>query len=137
MSLYINTKITSSSRRPPSPIPVCTSINDLSGKEHTFNLKILGSEETWHTPCILLANELESGGQAVFSQIHLEVDPFQFEFEESKFTALKDSNATRLEIFSDILSTHLNIEVDSQPKMNDTYSSGFFLGRHEVDRIIF
>ncbi|XP_001604369.2 biotin--protein ligase [Nasonia vitripennis] len=114
------------------PTPVSATINDRSGKSHTFNVKVLGSEETWHTPSILLANLPESGGKAVFSQIHLEADPSQYEFEESKFLALKQSNATRLEIFSDLLKTHLDIEVYAKPMIPPTYSSGFFLGRHEL-----
>lgn len=114
------------------PTPVSAIINDRSGKSRTFNVKVLGSEETWHTPSILLANLPESGGKAVFSQIHLEADPSQYEFEESKFAALKQSNVTRLEIFSDLLSTHLDIEVNAKPSIPPTYSSGFFLGRHEV-----
>ena len=93
---------------------------------------MLGSEETWHTPSILLADLSQSGGKAVFSQIHLEADPSQYEFEESKFAALKQSNVTRLEIFGDLLSTHLGIEINTEKKVPTTYTSGFFLGRHEV-----
>ncbi|OXU28555.1 hypothetical protein TSAR_010405 [Trichomalopsis sarcophagae] len=80
----------------------------------------------------VFSNLPESGGKAVFSQIHLEADPSQYEFEESKFLALKQSNATRLEIFSDLLNTHLDIEVNAKPRIPPTYSSGFFLGRHEL-----
>ena len=78
-----------------------------------------------------------SGGKAVFSQIHLEADPSQYEFEENKYTALKKSNFTRLEIFSDLLKTHLGIEVNPEPKPTPVYSSGFFLGRHEVQDSLF
>ncbi|KAJ8682026.1 hypothetical protein QAD02_017818 [Eretmocerus hayati] len=116
------------------PTPVSANVTDRSGRVHTIEVKVLGSEETWHTPSILLADLAQSGGRAVFSQIHLEADPTQYEFEESKFAALRQSNATRLEIFADLLGTHLNVLVNSDPKPSakTTYSPGFFLGRHEL-----
>ncbi|XP_003492639.1 biotin--protein ligase isoform X1 [Bombus impatiens] len=114
--------------------PATVSVKDKKGNSHSFDLKVLGTEETWHTPSILLATLLGSGGKLVFSQIHLEVDPMQYELEESKFNALKESNATRLEIFNDLLKTHLEIEVRSTAKLTAhiTYTSAFFLGRHEL-----
>ena len=115
--------------------PVTANICDKSGRFHVFYVKVLGSEETWHTPSILLANLQTSGGKAVFSQIHLEADPSQYEFEESKFMALKQSNVTRLEIFSDLLKSHLGIEINTEPKIAPVYTSGFFLGRHEVHQM--
>ncbi|KOC60318.1 Biotin--protein ligase [Habropoda laboriosa] len=114
--------------------PTSVNVKDKKGNSHLFNLKVLGTEETWHTPSILLATLSESGGKVVFSQIHLEVDPMQYELEESKFNALKESNATRLEIFNDLLKLHLGVKLRSTsgkiPPMN--YTPAFFLGRHEL-----
>ncbi|XP_015514595.1 biotin--protein ligase isoform X1 [Neodiprion lecontei] len=112
--------------------PASANVRDKAGKTHTFHVRVLGSEETWHTPSLLLANLPATGGKAVFSQIHLEVDPSQYEFEESKFSALKQSNSARLEIFSDLLSSHLGMDVCSEPRVLPAYSPGFFLGRHEL-----
>ncbi|XP_048504757.1 biotin--protein ligase isoform X2 [Athalia rosae] len=112
--------------------PASANVRDKAGKTHTFHVRVLGTEETWHTPSLLLANLPATGGKAVFSQIHLEVDPSQYEFEESKFSALKQSDSARLEIFSDLLSTHLGMDVSSEPRVVPAYSPGFFLGRHEL-----
>lgn len=98
-------------------------------------MKVLGTEETWHNPSILLATLASSGGKVVFSQIHLEVDPTQYEYEEYKFKALKESNAARLEIINDLLSTHLGIETTKIKKITELpvkYTHGFFLGKFEV-----
>ncbi|XP_014203676.1 biotin--protein ligase isoform X2 [Copidosoma floridanum] len=115
------------------PTPVSASVSDRAGKLHAFDVKVLGSEETWHTPSILLARMTESAGRAVFSQIHLEADPAQYElFEESKLAALKQSNLARLEIFADLLGTHLGVEVTPKPKTPPDYCPAFFLGRHDL-----
>jgi len=92
----------------------------------------LGTEETWHNPSILLATLASSGGKVVFSQIHLEVDPTQYEYEEDKFNALKESNAIRLEIIGDLLSTHLGMETMQNAEEVAKYTSAYFLGKFEV-----
>ncbi|KAK2583668.1 hypothetical protein KPH14_009599 [Odynerus spinipes] len=112
--------------------PVSATVKDKTGKTHTFGIKVLGTEETWHTPSIILASSTDSEGKAVFSQIHLEADPAQYELEENKFNALKQSNVARLEIFSDLLSVHLGIEVKTSPETPVKYTPAFFLGRHEL-----
>lgn len=58
----------------------------------------------------------------------------QYELEESKFNALKESNATRLEIFNDLLKVHLGVELRgrSVATVPATYTPAFLLGRHEV-----
>ncbi|KAI4485519.1 hypothetical protein M0804_007024 [Polistes exclamans] len=113
--------------------PVSATVKDKKGKLHSFGIKVLGTEETWHTPSILLANLTDSNGKAVFSQIHLEADPAQYELEENKFNALKQSNLARLEIFNDLLSVHLGIEVSTSTKTTSVhYTPAFFLGRHEL-----
>lgn len=115
-----------------SQTPFTVKVPDKCGHLHSLIVKVLGAEETWHTPSILLADFSESQGKAIFSQIHLEIDPLQYEFEESKFKALKESNTSRLEIIRDLLSSHLDMKVTSQIRPPVVYTPGFFLGRHEV-----
>ncbi|XP_076762420.1 holocarboxylase synthetase-like protein [Xylocopa sonorina] len=114
--------------------PTSVKVKDKKGNTYSFELKVLGTEETWHTPSILLGTLSGSSGKVVFSQIHLEVDPMQYELEESKFNALKESNATRLEIFNDLLKVHLGVELRDTSRQNIaiTYTPAFFLGRHEL-----
>ncbi|XP_012287095.1 biotin--protein ligase isoform X2 [Orussus abietinus] len=112
--------------------PATANVYDKAGNSHIFHVRVLGTEETWHTPSLLLADLPETGGKAVFSQIHLEADPSQYEFEESKFNVLKQSNSARLEIFSDLLSTHLGVDVSPQPCVAPVYTPGFFLGTYEL-----
>ncbi|XP_076644168.1 holocarboxylase synthetase-like protein isoform X1 [Halictus rubicundus] len=112
--------------------PTSTNVKDKKGNSHLFDVKVLGTEETWHTPSILLASPSGNVGKIVFSQIHLEVDPMQYELEESKFRALKESNAARIEILNDLLNVHLGIELRKTPSVPATYSPAFFLGRHEL-----
>ncbi|XP_034936138.1 biotin--protein ligase [Chelonus insularis] len=114
------------------PTPVSANVKDKQGKNHTFQIKVLGAEETWNTPSIVLADLPSSSGKAIFSQIHLEADPSQYELEEAKFNALKESNSARLEILSDLLGTHLKLDVKPEPLMETVYTPGFFLGRHEL-----
>ncbi|XP_076681827.1 holocarboxylase synthetase-like protein isoform X3 [Andrena cerasifolii] len=112
--------------------PTSANVKDKSGNLYSFDVKVLGTEETWHTPSILLASLPGNSGKVVFSQIHLEVDPMQYELEESKFKALKESNNARLEIFKDLLDIHLGIELCSSLQVPVTYTPAFFLGRHEL-----
>ncbi|XP_053994317.1 biotin--protein ligase isoform X3 [Hylaeus volcanicus] len=114
------------------PPPTSVNVKDKRGNSHLFDVKVLGTEETWHTPSILLASLVGNGGKIVFSQIHLEVDPMQYELEESKFKALKESNAARLEILNDVLHVHLGIKLRNTSHTPVTYTSAFFLGRHEL-----
>lgn len=109
-------------------------LKDLQGVDHSIHVQVLGTEETWNTPSLMLASNLNSGGKAVFSQVHLEADPAQFESDEQKFTVLKQSDKARLEILSDILKSYLGLIVDkTDKKFNQVlYSNAFFLGRHEV-----
>ena len=117
--------------QPPSSVQVVDSDN----KTHTLHVQVLGTEETWHTPSLLLATVSGGVGKVVFSQVHLEVDPMQYEDEESKFAALKESNTARLEIIQDLLSTHLGLECSSSQNM-PSYTPGYFLGRHEVGTVV-
>ncbi|XP_021926967.1 biotin--protein ligase isoform X2 [Zootermopsis nevadensis] len=116
--------------RAPQP-PSSVQVLDGDDKPHTLQVQVLGAEETWHTPSLLLAVVSGGHGKVVFSQVHLEVDPIQYEDEESKFTALKESDTARLEIIQDLLSTHLGMQCTTSQKI-PTYTPGYFLGRHET-----
>ncbi|KAL6267955.1 hypothetical protein P5V15_001023 [Pogonomyrmex californicus] len=123
-------------RTPALNPPTSTSVKDKRGKLHSFDVKVLSREETWHNPSILLATLASSGGKVVFSQIHLEIDPMQYEYEEDKFEALKKSNVARLEIISDLLSTHLGLET-SHDQISIQYTSAYFLGKFEMKMKMF
>ncbi|XP_026828059.1 biotin--protein ligase isoform X2 [Ooceraea biroi] len=114
--------------------PTSTSVKDKRGRLHSFDVKVLGTEETWHNPSILLATLASSGGRVVFSQIHLEVDPMQYEYEEDKFNALKESNAVRLEIIGDLLSTHLGMKTSKSAGELVKYTPAYFLGKFEIKK---
>ncbi|XP_026477706.1 biotin--protein ligase-like [Ctenocephalides felis] len=134
----------SSSVQPRAPSSI--EVRDSYGRPHKLSVEVLGAEETWHTPSLLLATALpdqnnklsaSSIGRAVFSQVHLEVDPTQYESEEAKYSVLKESNEARLEILRDILGRHLNLQcsenkADSIKSPVESYTHAFFLGRHEL-----
>lgn len=101
-----------------------------NGKDYIIQVKVLGTEETWQTPSLLLATVKGGSGRTVFSQVHLEINPDQFEDDESKFQALKESNEARLEILKDILTNHL--EIDCSGSKSVEYTPGYFLGRHDL-----
>lgn len=70
-------------------------------------------------------------------QVHLETNPSEFEFDETKFAILKQSERTRIEIFTDLLHKYLDIEVqvgESQVPLpaGIVFKQAYFLGRHEV-----
>uniref|UniRef100_A0AAG5CRV5 BPL/LPL catalytic domain-containing protein n=1 Tax=Anopheles atroparvus TaxID=41427 RepID=A0AAG5CRV5_ANOAO len=110
---------------------------DISGKQHTLTVEILAQEETWNTPSILEAHNRNTGGRAIFSQIHLELDPSQFQTSiETADNSLQNSNQLRYEILSDLLGGRIGLKV--RAKTNDqgqeaiTYKNAFFLGKHEA-----
>lgn len=92
-------------------------------------MKVLGREETWHSPSILLATLPSSGGKVVFSQIHLEIDPREYVDEEDDVL----NNFARLEIITDLLSTHLGLNVNRDREQTVEYTLGYFLGKFEVN----
>ncbi|XP_073839153.1 holocarboxylase synthetase-like protein isoform X2 [Musca autumnalis] len=117
-------------------------LKDLKGHLHQLDVKVLGTEETWNTPSLLLATNQRSGGSAVFSQVHLEINPSEFESDEIKYAILKENDKIRHEIFSDLLKKHLSLNVKSEkvvaggdvsasgPKC--VYKKAYFLGKHEA-----
>lgn len=76
----------------------------------------------------------DEGGKMIFSQIHLEIDPSIYESDEQKYEILLKNDGLRLEIFSDVLGTHLDISVKKNTKEETKYCQGYFLGRHEVNQ---
>lgn len=66
--------------------------------------------------------------------MHLEADPNLFENDEIKFSVLKQSNQARLDIFTNLLTTTLDIEANASfnTEQSAKYTNGYFLGRHEV-----
>lgn len=101
------------------------------GKDYTIQVQVLGAEETWQTPSLLLATVKGSEGRSIFSQVHLEIDPNEFIEDENKFAALKDSNQARLEILNDILSNHLDLDCENPNEIPD-FTPAYFLGRHDL-----
>ncbi|XP_049844585.1 biotin--protein ligase isoform X6 [Schistocerca gregaria] len=118
-------------RNPPEKLPSVVLVYDENRVPHELQIEILGAEETWHTPSLIMATAAASGGRFIFSQVHLEIDPQQYEQEKEKFRTLQASDSARLAILRDLLSVHLGIECS----LSDTvphYKPGYLLGRSEV-----
>ncbi|RZF46367.1 hypothetical protein LSTR_LSTR011151 [Laodelphax striatellus] len=113
-----------------SGIPNSVEIQDTDKKQHTLDVKVLGAEETWQTPSLILATT-QNGGKIIFSQVHLEVDPLQYENDEAKHKALRSSDKARVEILIDLLSTHLGLKCGKQGP-DPKYTPAYFLGTHEL-----
>ena len=103
---------------------------------HNVHVQILGTEDTWKTPSLLMVYT-DNGGKIIFSQvcimhlashsyneesvlfvfncisilekIHLEIDPSFYENDEQKYQILMKNDNLRHEIFGDVLSTHLGL----------------------------
>ncbi|XP_065202464.1 biotin--protein ligase [Planococcus citri] len=103
--------------------PSTVELRDTNSKPHTLQVKVLAAEETWQTPTLLLATSTEGGGKALFSQVHLEVDP-------RPDSDVKYNSSMRLSLLTDLLSNYLDLECTSS---QDTlkYTPAYFLGRHE------
>ncbi|KMQ96259.1 biotin--protein ligase [Lasius niger] len=117
-------------RLPSLNLPESTSVKDKKGNSHLFDVKILGTEETWQNPSILLATLASSGGKVVFSQIHLERDPVEYSRAKKLYETLRENDDARLGIISDLLSTHLEMEINRAPAFKG-YSLGYLLSRNE------
>lgn len=52
--------------------PRSVDVNDLQGNPHTLQVQVLGTEETWNTPSLMLASDIKNGGKALFSQVFTE-----------------------------------------------------------------
>ncbi|XP_037897765.1 biotin--protein ligase isoform X2 [Glossina fuscipes] len=118
-------------------LPRSIELMDLQGIAHQLDVKVLGTEETWNTPSLLLAQNRKNGGVAVFSQVHLEINPNEFEADENKYRTLKQNETIRHEIFSDLLRTHLGLNVKSENDFNGltmktVFQNAYFLGKHEA-----
>lgn len=113
-----------------SAIPDSVELKDKNGKLYKFKVEVLGAEETWQTPSLLLVSS-DKSAKMVFSQVHLEIDPGQFESDDFNRDALEKSNKARLEILGDVLGNVLGLQCSLQQK-EIVYSSAYFLGNHEV-----
>lgn len=61
------------------------------------------------------------------------MDPNCYEHDDYKYAALMKSDAARLEILADLLSTKLGLIVDNRDgQASSMFPHAFFLGRHEV-----
>lgn len=50
--------------------PGSVELKDLRGDIHRLQVNVLGTEETWNTPSLILATDAHSNGVAVFSQVN-------------------------------------------------------------------
>lgn len=69
--------------------------------------------------------------------MHLEINPSEFETDETKFSILKQNDNIRHEIFADLLKNHLTLSVQANKPTNASgpkmiFKNAYFLGRHEV-----
>ncbi|XP_035896454.1 biotin--protein ligase isoform X2 [Anopheles stephensi] len=110
-------------------------VTDRKGKPHTLAVEILAQEETWNTPSILEAHNRKTGGRAIFSQIHLELDPSLFQSNiDGADSSLQNSNQLRYEILSDLLGSRFGLKLREKGGSSDetiVYKDSYFLGRHE------
>lgn len=61
------------------------------------------------------------------------MDPNCYEHDDYKYAALMKSDVARLEILTDLLSTHLGLIVDNRDgHPSSMFPNAYFLGRHEV-----
>lgn len=58
--------------------PPSVEVLDSNNKAHTLHVEVLGAEETWHSPSLLLVTVETSKGKVIFSQvcIMLNIIPF-------------------------------------------------------------
>ncbi|XP_034249233.1 biotin--protein ligase [Thrips palmi] len=128
-----SSKNTGSGKPPATPTSV--EVLDSENRLHTLQVQVLGTEETWQTPSLLLATTGSGpgAGKIVFSQVHLEEDPSQYESEERKYSTLRQSDGARREILRDLLVAHLDMECGDSAKTSSMgHTQGYFLGRHEL-----
>ncbi|XP_049280287.1 biotin--protein ligase [Anopheles funestus] len=111
-------------------------VTDRKGKPHSLAVEILAQEETWNTPSILEAHNRKTGGRAIFSQIHLELDPSQFQSNiDGADNSLQNSNQLRFEILSDLLGSRIGLKLREKSGGTDetiVYKNSYFLGKHEA-----
>lgn len=98
-------------------------------KEYSFQVEILCEEQTWQNPSILLATT-SNGGKIVFCQIHLETDPMDYE-DQKEFETLKENDHARLEIISDLLNRHLEMEINRATKLSTKYTPAYLITKPE------
>lgn len=67
--LLINQYFSSDSSSPVAPKTPSTVEIQHNGKTYTIQVQVLGTEETWQTPSLVLASVKGNNGKAVFSQV--------------------------------------------------------------------
>ncbi|XP_052868831.1 biotin--protein ligase [Anopheles cruzii] len=109
-------------------------VKDVSGKEHSLAVEILAQEETWNTPSILETHNRKTGGRAIFSQIHLELDPSSVQTSiDQPDDTLQSSNELRYAILSDLLGGRIGLKLKQSSKEDAIgYKNAYFLGKHEA-----
>lgn len=70
---------------PRTMYPRSIDVKDLQGIEHSLEVKVLGTEETWNTPSLMIATNLKTAGVAVFSQVNI-LQFIYFSYVKSKAT---------------------------------------------------
>lgn len=103
-------------------------IQDKQCQAHTLQVQILSTEETTKSPNLILAAEAETGARIVFSQIQLEEDASKIVDSD----VLKKNELARLEIFHDILASHLGLCTQRNPSQPLVYTPGYLLGSEET-----
>jgi biotin--protein ligase len=48
-------------------------IKDKDGQEHNLKVEVLGSEETWNTPSLILVSSSSSSARIIFSQVQMHI----------------------------------------------------------------
>ncbi|XP_063696404.1 biotin--protein ligase isoform X2 [Culicoides brevitarsis] len=107
---------------------------DSQAENHKLKVQILGTEETWNTPSLMMAKNIKTGGICVFSQIHLEINPLNYEGNEPYYKSLMENENNRIEIFSDLLHKYLELAVSNKTSYKEpksSYTHGYFLGKYE------
>uniref|UniRef100_A0A0A9YRX0 Biotin--protein ligase n=4 Tax=Lygus hesperus TaxID=30085 RepID=A0A0A9YRX0_LYGHE len=113
-------------------IPESVVIKDSDSKSHKLKMTFWGSKKHGKRQVCFSLYSLMWLQKVVFSQVHLETAPDQFEDTDNKREALTNSDKARLEILSDVLCSHLELKCAPKKSSSIGYSLGYFLGNHEA-----
>lgn len=75
--------------------PRSIDVQDLLGVVHRLEVKVLGTEETWNTPSLMVATNPKTSGVAVFSQVSDDYINFNTTISIVKCWAFRFSGAFR------------------------------------------
>lgn len=68
-NLHDNGKHTKFHKKRTLTYPRSIDVQDLQGTVHRLEVKVLGTEETWNTPSLMVATNPKTSGVAIFSQV--------------------------------------------------------------------